>query len=91
MPVGPRWKQNADECSSSLGTVEYSPVFAAHAPWGGGRVERMGFYSPDVGLGASLGWVALTLSRPSSELPLHNLLFPPFPAGPLPWDPVAGQ
>lgn len=51
----------------------------------------MGFYSPDVGLGASLGWVALTLSRPSSELPLHNLLFPPFPAGPLPWDPVAGQ
>lgn len=78
----------ADEWSSNLGTVKYSPVFAAHTPWGGGWRE-WAFIVPTEG--ASLGWVALTLSRPSSELPLHNLLFPPLPTGPLRWDPVAGQ
>lgn len=74
MPLGPRWKQKADEWSGSLGTVKYSPLFPAHTRWGGGW-RQWAFIVPTED--ACPGWVALTLSRPSSELPLHNLFFPP--------------
>lgn len=49
----------------------------------------MGFSSPDRGCLSGVG--GLDTVQTSSELPLHDLLSPPFPAGPSHWDLVAGQ